>query len=603
MKAIAIPHLARPLVLLALLATTLCVAVVANEIPADLATRINVLIRQLGDEDYFVRQRAQEQLAQFGHEAFDLLTAAENDDDIEISTRVRYLLKLLRIEWTRPEDSAGVKGLLKDYEVLDPAHRETRIAALAKLPDQEGVPALCRLVRYESSQVLSKQAAAALLEIPIETPADALRRDQEIEKQLAHSPRPGARWLLLLGRLDQDAEAQAAWNEWVEQELATLEEAPEQTLPSLAMILLKRQTLFLQAADRAEEARAVMRRIVSLEDGESDSLSALVDWLADRQAWDILDEVGQRFANRLDQDPLLWYSVAGARQKQGREDAVREAVERARKAAPGDPESRFRLAYRLQQRGMIPFAVEEYRHVIELGPPGNLNTLGAQWVLAELLHDQGDELGAAEVLLPCVAAMEENLKNGNQVQNGGREPRVVRARMKFFRASHLGPDQLEQRIALFDEAIKDEPYDADVLIGLYRLPNPSPERRADTLAKIKQATEHFRRKIEHNGDEPMWYNQFAWLVSNTEGDQDECLAHSKKSLELQPNEAGYLDTLAHCYYARGEYAEAVKTQAMAAQLEPHSRQIADKLAQFRRALEQSKNTADPKPQPKDDPSA
>jgi tetratricopeptide (TPR) repeat protein len=570
----------------------------ANDIPADVAMRVHGLIQQLGDEDYFVRQRAQEQLSQFGHEAFDLLTAAENDDDIEISTRVRYLLKLLRVEWTRPEDSASVRRLLKDYESLDPAHRATRIAELSQLPDQEGVPALCRLVRYESSQVLSKQAAAAVLQLPVGSPAEALRRDQEIARQLSHSPRTGAHWLMLLARLEADAQSQETWNQYVEQELATLEEAPEQTLPSLAITLLKRQTMLLQQADRTAEAEAAMRRIVSLEDGESDSLSLLVEWLADRQAWNILDEVGQRFAARLDQDPLLWYAVAGARQKQGRPDAVQEAVERARKATPADPESRFRLAYRLQQRGMIPFAVDEYRHVIELGPAGSLNTLGAQWVLAELLHDQGKQAEAAEVLLPCVAAMEENLKNGNQVQNGGREPRVVSARMKFFRATALGPDQNDQRIALLDDAITDEPFDADVLIALYRLPAPSPERRADTLAKIKQATEHFKKRIERSGgEEPMWYNQLAWLVSNTEGDLDHCLACSKKSLELQPNEAGYLDTLAHCYYARGEYAEAVKTQSMAAQLEPFSRQIAEKLTQFRRALEESQPKAESQPQP------
>lgn len=83
------------------------------------------------------------------------------------------------------------------------------------------------------------------------------------------------------------------------------------------------------------------------------------------------------------------------------------------------------------------------------------------------------------------------------------------------------------------------------------------------------------------------YNQFAWLVSNTEGDLDEALQSSLQSLELRPNTAGFLDTLGRCYFAKGDYENAVKCQARAVELEPHSGQIRRQLERFQETLDRA----------------
>src|SRR6516225_3843334 len=59
---------------------------------------ISALIRQLGDEQYSVRQQAQEELARLGAEAFDALVTAELNDDVEIAARAAYLVHLIRID-------------------------------------------------------------------------------------------------------------------------------------------------------------------------------------------------------------------------------------------------------------------------------------------------------------------------------------------------------------------------------------------------------------------------------------------------------------------------------------------------------------------------
>src|SRR5215469_9793244 len=62
------------------------------------AKRIDTLIAQLGADDFFARERAQQELAEIGYEAFDALSdAADNYDDIEIKLRAGYLVRMMRL--------------------------------------------------------------------------------------------------------------------------------------------------------------------------------------------------------------------------------------------------------------------------------------------------------------------------------------------------------------------------------------------------------------------------------------------------------------------------------------------------------------------------
>src|SRR4029079_16687148 len=89
-------------------------------------------------------------------------------------------------------------------------------------------------------------------------------------------------------------------------------------------------------------------------------------------------------------------------------------------------------------------------------------------------------------------------------------------------------------------------------------------------------------------DEPTFYNQVAWLVANTEGDIDEAIRLSQKSVDLARAEGespkrvgGLLDTLGHCYFAKKDYASAVRCQSEAAALDPQPVSITRQLKVFR----------------------
>jgi tetratricopeptide (TPR) repeat protein len=206
-----------------------------------------------------------------------------------------------------------------------------------------------------------------------------------------------------------------------------------------------------------------------------------------------------------------------------------------------------------------------------------------------MLHDQGRELPAAEVMEGLVAMMDDQ-QSGAEVKRRlieelVRDPEGIRSRAQYFRALHLlSEGRREEALARLDKGLEEDFADADVLIALYELSADDPERRSRTLAQVAKAAAEYRQDIEKMPQDHQGYNQLAWLLANTGGDAVEAARLSHRSLELAPDTASYLDTLAHCYYAQGDFALAVKHQTRAAELDPHSGLIRKKLEVFRGAL-------------------
>jgi tetratricopeptide (TPR) repeat protein len=149
-----------------------------------------------------------------------------------------------------------------------------------------------------------------------------------------------------------------------------------------------------------------------------------------------------------------------------------------------------------------------------------------------------------------------------------------------------------------ERAIKEDPTSINALIGYYSLPDLTPVEKKKTVELIKTASDQVResiRSFESPPDDPRENayaamreandcNQFAWLIANTEGDLDEALKYARRAVELQPQNGGIADTLAHVYYAKRDYENAVKTEEKAAELEPHLEMIKRKLEVFKKAL-------------------
>ena len=213
---------------------------------------------------------------------------------------------------------------------------------------------------------------------------------------------------------------------------------------------------------------------------------------------------------------------------------------------------------------------------------------------------------AADVLKVAVDAMDNDPAIVQTVQQRlGRNPGSIRSRMHYFYARHF--DTLEDRKSQqrhLEDGVKSDPTDADVLIGMFRFPGADAEWKEKTQGHIQKAAAQFRQQIKgyqeqvtQSKNEPLREyanrqlasanNQLAWLIGNTDGDFDEAVRCSHKSLELRPEAAGFLDTLGRCYYAKGDYKNAVKYQSQAVELDPFSGQIQRQLTLFQEALKKS----------------
>ncbi len=569
-----------------------------------LSVRIAELIEQLGAPQYATRMKAQGELERLGLAAFDALHEARNHRDLEIAHRARYLVLAMRVNWAREDDPAEVQNILRGYEEQNEEERKTRMQRLGGLENQAGAPALVRIVRFENSEQLSKQAALQLVMQPQPATEEARRAlSEELKRDIGLSRRPAAEWITAHAEslLDRAAGLDR-WQELVAAEQDLLRDYPQRTSRTLVRDLLRWHAAELGEAGRESDAVAAMRQAIEFVEPQRQDLLEMIDWLLKRKARSVVEEIATRYAAEFEKDPILLYRLAESR-LEGQEELAKATAQKAFELQPEEPGEHVVAALMLQERGMFEWAEREYRFAMEVGPIGSLHDTHARLLLSEMLHDQLRDQHAAETLQVLSDAMERDPAVLRMVEERvSREPSSIRSRMHFFYAEHFKTSDPPKREEHLLAAIGHDPNDADVLIAMYRTPEASEEFRAKTMRQIDASIGRFRTEISEfrdqaqqadanvalkNWAERRWAtacNQLAWLVSNTEGDLEEAVECSHKSLELVPDAAGYLDTLGRCYYAKGDFANAVKYQRQAAELEPNAGQIRRQLKLFERAL-------------------
>lgn len=561
------------------------------------------LIRQLGDDDFATREAAEAKLVQMGLEVFDVLHAAQNNNDPEIALRARHLVRSMSVRWFADDDPPEVVKILRGYGDQTDDERKSRMVRLAALPQQEGVVALCRLARFETVDVLSKYAALLVLQSNSDDEPAPARLAEKIAKVVASSNRPAADWLRLYSKTLLDpGSSLAEWDAATRSEHLTLARHPDKTNREIVRDLYRWQVDLLQRLDKDEEALAVIRRTITLLDGTPEQLKELISWLLHAEQYLVVLEVADRYTDEFGRQPELLYRVAEAQLKLQRTDEAQATAERALAIDPEDTDLHRIVALKLQEAGLHSWAEREFRHILKSTTAGSPVDFQIRFLLSEMLHDQAQDQAAGETLQPLCDLMDKDEAAKATAARTQRDPESVYSRMHYFYACVLIEqqkfDEAEDRLA---KALEADPTDADVLIAMYRLPNRSVERQAKTRTLIEESASAYRKQLksyeelaaqaqnEQTRAAIQWEialqcNQIAWLVSNTEGDYDEALQLSHRSLEIRVDNPGYLDTLGRCYYAKGDYAGAVRYQSRAVKFDPHSGQIKRQLAFFEKEL-------------------
>jgi tetratricopeptide (TPR) repeat protein len=505
----------------------------------------------------------------------------------------------MRVDWTSKDDPPEVKKLLADYENQQEQTKRARIRALAELTGEGGVPALCRLVRYEKSARLSKYAALQLFGRKPLGAAPAAKTAETVRKQLEGCTRTAAKWLLTWLQFADDAQAaSAAWAKHIAAEQALLARAAGETTPDLVAGLVRFQIQWLKKHSQTDAAVAAMRQLIELEEGDPETLVELLEWFVQQKAWKAIDELAQRFKPQFDDNPVLLYALAQAQLEQDQKDRAEATAAKALKLNPGtrgEPlMAHLRTALQLRQRGLFGWAEREFRYVMETGAAVPALAFGARFTLAEMLHDQADDQKAADLLEEGLKQAEAKKKLADGDEIGRRTAGEIRSRLWLFRAcSHEKQNEPAKRREELLKGMEVERPDIDLLIAVNRLPDLKPDERRRVDDAIRAFTAEFQEDINNQPTNSTGYNQWAWLVGNTSrnaADLDQAIKHSEKSLELYPDNGGYYDTLGHVYFAKGDYENAVRYQTRAAELEPHHAIIARQLKVFQEKLKTQKAT-------------
>jgi len=563
---------------------------------------IDALVAQLGDADYAIRENAASSLTALGSAATDaLLTAAETNPDIEVALRARWLIRGLPhdgLAISRPDDPPAVAALLDRLARATAANRGTILHRLLRLDDDAGIEPLARVVRLDRTAAGSRTAAALLIDEwqPGDPAWNGIR--ERIARGLGTSGRPTAAFLhgLVEFTRGESPAAQSAALAAATAAFARLDATlPGDTAGERVEGVLRRTfrrslIRMLVAAGRKDDALAEADRLlVAGGRPEADESAAVAElaWLADNGLPEAVKLVEKRWPQLLQSNAVAMYAAALAWRRAGDEPEARRraaaAFEQTQNADDAG-ERRAVIARLLAKWGASDWAVREYDAVLTSATTPEETFAVSALMFAEFLHDQEDHVRAADVLRQLVTRSEAD--GGDLVRRTlSRDVESVRSRMLYFDScAAAARGDAAGRRRLVEEAVAAYPKDVDALIALYKLPDNTPAQRQEAADRVAQAVEQIDGEIQAVPDETQGYNEFAWLVANTEGDIEKATRYSRLSLDKSPDESSFLDTLAHCHAAAGRLPAAVRTQSLAHRLEPHGRTIQRNLERFRSQL-------------------
>jgi tetratricopeptide (TPR) repeat protein len=207
-----------------------------------------------------------------------------------------------------------------------------------------------------------------------------------------------------------------------------------------------------------------------------------------------------------------------------------------------------------------------------------------------MLRDQGRYAEAVDILQPLVDRIARDGVFRKSIR-GRFHADEYKAYLNYYLAMSVRETNLDQARQLFRQVLKVDPDEVDTLIAMHKLPGDA-NWRYEVETAIRETTDKFEKSIREvdkrnslgSKDLHTLYNDYAWLVSNTIGDQELALRRAKKASEANPTSAAEADTYARCLFRTGKVAEAIQIQSKAVMLDPNSYQLRRQLEEFKNAV-------------------
>ena len=566
--------------------------------------KVAELIAQLGDTNYAIRESATQQLRMIADHAIDqLLDAADQSNDLETALRAQWILETVSL--IGPDDPPEVADLLKNFSSRSLSQQISALSRLIRLEENAGIKPLARLIRTNRSASTSYLAALILLQEW--RPADPYwpQLAAHIPDKLKISRRPAAVLMKSLVNFSQVADNPETTLDQKQDAFEDLEAALETFLEltpfntqtfgnnsttrgvnDLAReIVVRCHACAALQAGFPDRGVAVAKELFEFIPKNSDkhqlATADVLFWAAHCGLANLVNHLPESLQATIENQAITLYAAARCEQSNGNETLANEMAQRAFALCSDKTNEQMLAAVRLDHWGLVDWADREYRRVI------TAPTLSAQQIIpfsiqwAELLNDFDRCEEAAAILQDVLTGSHGTIKNIRVMDSLGYSKEALAARQRFFlsRADKEKNKRKSERQAL-DKALDEYPEEIDTLIAYYHFPGLLAADKEHIVGLIQGALKKLQQRIDREPDEPNPYNEYAWLVANTEGDLLRATRYSKRSLNLDFDSASFLDTLAHCYAAAGNRNEAIRCQVVALRKDPGSNTIQKNLQKF-----------------------
>ncbi|MDR2116885.1 MAG: hypothetical protein LBP87_10955 [Planctomycetaceae bacterium] len=553
----------------------------ANNVSAN--EEVRRLIQKLGDASYVVRQRAELQLLRMGVDAFAELQRAKNDKDIEIAHRAERLLAQIENLFLALEDRSLYYWIAQYAFSTDNMEKAGILWSLARpyydAPNGEGLPTLCRIVRFDTEYSLRAEAAKCLMALPPSIPSKQRKWFRTIRDTLSDS---GNDYLLQLVvefaglRCELDDLKDAA-------EKKSQHDAKQTKIPVEYPVPLKVDNSIrgrvLRLTDRVAEFQSKPENNAFQSGNMNDillfyALAEIQDLAGltaerDRSIQAALAVRTEQLGNR---HPLN--SISGEDVAQPFYDHI--AVGRILK-------ERFRLKWAIPHFQLV--CEESTNLLLKIDANSNLaKTLIFLCNYSEATHYH-------DKILELVNSNEysKRFNNSRQVSIMCRvEKLLCLARVAAEKEDWSGAKEFIR------QGLDNEFLEIDLLILGYQLSDFDPIFREELKSKIAKSLSKMEQNLyQSRAVEPerqAWYvakicNEVAWLLAGTGGDYIPALTLIESALKVEPEDCGWLDTLAHVYFLGKKYDKAVETQENVLRMAPECTLFRQSLERFRKKLQ------------------
>jgi tetratricopeptide (TPR) repeat protein len=551
----------------------------AAETPAE----IDAIVARLGSEDPDERRQAAEQIGALGVEAREALSRAAESEDPAVARAARSLLA--NLPWHAADDPADVRRHLESYANASMDERRVLIRRFSEMGTPAAKTALLRILLQEPRPTLRWQVAGLVIQ----------HRSLLLPEPLREMDAAG----------NAPALVASAWA-WRETDPARAEALLESAMkleaaaPSDDQNMLFRpwRWLYLKKLGRQEiEAAAELCRVAAARhaalnpDGESWAVRELLMLHARFGPLPGLEADLARHAPRLRQAVDL-YLVAQCLRATGQAMLAGPIEHAAFLQGANRPAARLQTAWTLMQSAWIELAERELQamldeHSLEEGVVMPLNEAYQATALTSLAYLAGqagrDAESAArwERAIPPLRQFRDARLPGMAVEGDAATHAREQMLWRSMRAARARGDQAEVD-KLVDELVRHSPTDADILYDLI----PQLEQRgrqAEAQRLFDAAYSVVKVPLEQSPESAEAMNNLAWLNARAGMRLDEALKHASRAVELEPDNAAYIDTLAEVHYRLGQPHRSVELETRALRLRPGDRFMQAQLQRYQAA--------------------